>query len=39
MAQVLEGQKFEWKMPTEVEIATHRQEYRNLYGFGVEFVH
>ena len=34
----LAAQQFEWKFPTETELATNRQQFKNTYGYSLDFV-
>ena len=34
----MKKQKFEWAFPSELELATQRQEFRNVYGYTIDFV-
>ena len=36
--KILSQQKFEWSYPTEAEMKSCRLEYRNQYGYSVDFI-
>ena len=38
LAEIMKQQKFEWAFPTEFELAKNRQEFRNVYGYSIDFV-
>ena len=37
VAKIMSQDKFEWKYPTEIELSTCRKEFRNCYGYSVDF--
>ena len=38
VAVMLAQKKFDWTYPSEVELATCRDQYRNKYGYSVDFI-
>ena len=38
VTKVAQLQKFEWSFPTDIQLQTNRQEFRNVFGFSLDFV-
>ena len=38
VAKLLSAAKFEWKLPTGIELQTGRDEYKNQWGYSVQFM-
>lgn len=36
---MMQRQKYEWQLPSESDLQIYRQQYKNVYGYSLNFLH